>query len=141
MGIGAFAVPLAVSLMAMANAGVVEYQWDVTWVWAAPDGYGRPVIGINGKWPCPDIFATKNDEVVVHLTNRLGNQTTGLHWHGINQISTNYMDGPTMTTQCPLPPNMTMTYAFRVKSPIGIESFQIPKLKCQAGRRSWNVLV
>jgi iron transport multicopper oxidase len=118
MHISAFNFIMALSLLAsLVSAGIVEQYWDVTWVWAAPDGYGRPVIGINGQWPCPDIYANKGDQIVVYLTNKLGNQTTGIHWHGINQISTTYMDGPTMTTQCPLPPNMTMRYAFTVSYP------------------------
>lgn len=105
---------LALSLFAVANAAVVEHFWEATWVWAAPDGFGRPVIGINGEWPCPNIYATKGDQIVVHLTNGLDNQTTSIHWHGINQISTNDMDGPVMATQCPLSPGRTMTYSFVV---------------------------
>lgn len=108
---------VALSLIAVSNAAVVEHYWEATWVEAAPDGYTRPVIGINGKWPCPNIYATKGDQIVVHLTNKLGNQTTSIHWHGINQISTNYMDGPVMTAQCPLPPGRTMTYSFLVRPP------------------------
>lgn len=101
---------------ALADAATVSYDWHVTWVNAAPDGFARPVIGINGQWPCPTIEASVGDTVVVRLTNNLGNQTTGLHFHGINQVSTNFMDGPSMVTQCPLPPNMTMTYQFTVSS-------------------------
>jgi hypothetical protein len=35
--------------------GVVELNWDVTWVTASPDGFARPVVGINGQFPCPTI--------------------------------------------------------------------------------------
>ncbi|KAK2000242.1 multicopper oxidase [Colletotrichum falcatum] len=101
--------------LAWANAALaatVTYTWEATWVNVAPLGVSRPVIGINGQWPCPKIEANVGDTVVVHLTNKLGNQTTGIHFHGINQISTNSMDGPSMVTQCPLPPDMTMTYSF-----------------------------
>ncbi|EFQ29060.1 multicopper oxidase [Colletotrichum graminicola M1.001] len=104
-----------VTALAWANAALaltVTYNWEATWVNAAPLGVSRPVIGINGQWPCPKIEASVGDTVVVHLTNKLGNQTTGIHFHGINQISTNSMDGPSMVTQCPLPPDMTMTYSF-----------------------------
>ncbi|GKT45119.1 iron transport multicopper oxidase fetC [Colletotrichum spaethianum] len=96
----------------IALAATVTYTWEATWVNAAPLGVSRPVIGINGQWPCPKIEANVGDTVVVHLTNKLGNQTTGIHFHGIDQISTNWMDGPSMVTQCPLPPDMTMTYSF-----------------------------
>ncbi|KAK2007547.1 multicopper oxidase [Colletotrichum eremochloae] len=105
---------LVISL-AWANAvlaATVTYNWEATWVTAAPLGVPRPVIGINGEWPCPKIEANVGDTIVVRLTNKLGNQTTGIHFHGINQINTNFMDGPSLVTQCPLPPDMTMSYSF-----------------------------
>ncbi|KAM7217794.1 putative iron transport multicopper oxidase FET3 [Rhypophila decipiens] len=98
------------SLAALVKAGTVTYNWDITWVWAAPDGFGRPVIGVNGQWPCPKIEATVGDTVIVNLNNKLGNQTTGIHFHGINQISTSDMDGPSGVTQCPVPPGSSVKY-------------------------------
>lgn len=74
-------------LASAAEAATVEYDWEVGWVTAAPDGFLRPVIGVNGRWPCPAIEASVGDTVVVRLTNNLGNQTTGLHFHGIHQAS------------------------------------------------------
>ncbi len=90
------------------------FKWDVTWVNAAPDGFNRPVIGINGKWPCPPIEVEVGEEITVVLTNKLGNETTGLHFHGISQRGTAQMDGPTGVTQCPIPPGSTFTYSFKV---------------------------
>ncbi|KAI9734044.1 MAG: hypothetical protein M1818_006982 [Claussenomyces sp. TS43310] len=98
-------------------AATVTYNWDVTWVSAAPDGFTRPVIGINGQFPCPPIEATVGDQVVVNLNNQLGNQTTSLHWHGISQKGTGEMDGPSGVTQCPIPPGASMTYTFIVDTP------------------------
>lgn len=102
------------SLASLARAGTVTYDWDVTWVNAAPDGFSRPVIGINNQWPCPKIEATKGDTVVVNLNNKLGNETTGLHFHGVNQINSIEMDGPSAFTQCPVPPGSSITYKFLV---------------------------
>jgi iron transport multicopper oxidase len=111
-------LPLAcLSLATIARAAVVTYNWDVTWVWASPDGFGRPVIGINNQWPCPGIEATVGDTVVVNLNNQLGNQTTGLHFHGVNQVQSPDMDGPSGVTQCPLPPGSSLTYRFVVDAP------------------------
>lgn len=90
------------------------YKWDVTWVNAAPDGFERPVIGINGKWPPPPIDAQVGEQITVILTNRLGNQTTSLHFHGMSMMGTNQMDGPSGVTQCPIPPGSTFTYSFIV---------------------------
>ncbi|KAK3378566.1 multicopper oxidase like protein [Podospora didyma] len=105
------------SLATLAKAGTVTYNWDVTWVWAKPDGYGRPVIGINGQWPCPSIEATVGDTVIVNLNNKLNNQTTGLHFHGISQKGTEEMDGPAGVVQCPVPPGSSFKYQFVVDAP------------------------
>jgi iron transport multicopper oxidase len=105
------------SLVEFARAGTVTYNWNVTWVWASPDGVARPVIGINGQWPCPTMEATVGDTVVVNLHNKLGNQTTGLHFHGINHRHTPDMDGPSGVTQCPLPPDSSVKYQFTVDTP------------------------
>ncbi|KAK4144293.1 multicopper oxidase [Dichotomopilus funicola] len=106
-----------VVLAAVARAATVTYNWNVTWVWASPDGFSRPVIGINDKWPCPSIDATAGDTVVVNLQNKLVNQTTGLHFHGINQLQTADMDGPSGVTQCSVPPDSTVKYQFTVDTP------------------------
>ncbi|KAI8235004.1 Iron transport multicopper oxidase fetC [Colletotrichum sp. SAR 10_99] len=104
---------LALAFANIALAGTVTYNWEATWVNTnGGKNVTRPVIGINGQWPCPKIEANVGDTIVVHLTNKLGNQTTGIHFHGIDQISTNWMDGPSMVTQCPLPPDSSMTYSF-----------------------------
>ncbi len=109
---------ICLSLAGIARAKTVEYNWDVTWVWATgPDGFGRSVIGINGTWPCPVMEASVGDTVVVKLNNKLGNQTTGLHFHGINQVWTPDMDGATGSTQCPIPPNSSLKYRFTVDGP------------------------
>jgi hypothetical protein len=98
----------------VASAKTVTYNWDITWVWASPDGHGRPVIGINGKWPCPPIEVNTGDRVVIHTTNRLQNETTSIHFHGLFQKGSNAMDGPAAVTQCPIPPGGTITYDFQV---------------------------
>lgn len=95
-------------------AKTVNYDWNITWVYASPDGFSRPVIGINDEWPCPIIEADVGDYVTINLNNQLGNETTGLHFHGINQISSNNMDGAVGTNQCPVPPEYTVEYKFFV---------------------------
>ncbi|KAL1869993.1 hypothetical protein VTK73DRAFT_2863 [Phialemonium thermophilum] len=95
-------------------AKTINLDWTVDWVTAAPDGFVRPVIGINGQWPCPTIDADVGDTISLKLSNNLGNETTGLHFHGISQISTPDMDGPSGVTQCPVPPGSSVTYQFVV---------------------------
>ena len=107
------------ALVHLVVAGTVRYDWDITWVNANPDGaMMRPVIGINGKWPCPTIHANVGDRVVVNVNNKLGNETTSLHWHGLNQRGTAEMDGPSGVAQCPIPPGSQFTYDFKVSRPV-----------------------
>lgn len=106
-------IPLLV-LAGRTWAGTVTYDWDITWVSAAPDGFTRPVIGINGVWPCPLIEVTAGDTIVINLSNQLGNETTGLHFHGLTQYGTEDMDGPVGATQCSVPPGMSIQYKFTV---------------------------
>lgn len=109
--------PFCLFLADLVRCATVTYNWDVTWVWANPDGFARPVIGINNEWPCPTIEATVGDTVVINVNNKLGNQTSGLHFHGINQILSPDMDGPSGVTQCPLPPGDALTYKFVADAP------------------------
>ncbi|PYH73012.1 multicopper oxidase abr1 [Aspergillus vadensis CBS 113365] len=88
----------------------VYLDWNITWVTAAPDGYARPVIGINGHWPCPQIDVDVGDNLIVDVYNGLGNESTGIHWHGLHQNYNGYMDGVPGVTQCELHPNQRMRY-------------------------------
>lgn len=106
------------SLTLQATAETLTYDWNITWVLANPDGMAvRPVIGVNNQWPFPVINATKGDQIVAKVTNGLGNETTSVHWHGLYQNGTNYMDGPPGIVQCPIPPGHTVTYNFTVCTP------------------------
>lgn len=98
----------------LAAAKDVHLNWNVTWVNASPDGYERPVIGINNQWPCPQVDVEYGDRVIVDVYNGLGNQSTGIHWHGFHQYHTGVMDGSSSVTQCPIPPGQHMQYQFDV---------------------------
>ena len=102
-------------LFSAVSAATVTYDFDISWVYANPDGAAtRPVIGINGKWPLPPIIVTRGDRVIVNVKNSLGNETTSLHFHGLYQNGTNHMDGPTQVTQCGIPPGNSFVYNFTV---------------------------
>lgn len=92
----------------------VKYDWSIDWVTACPVGFTRPVIGINGQWPCPQVDVDLGDRLVVTIHNNLGNESTGLHWHGLNQYGHATMDGSAGAAQCPVPPNSSFTYDFPV---------------------------
>lgn len=92
----------------------VTYNWDITWVTASPDGFARPVIGINGKWPPPTVEVDLHDRLVVNVYNKLGNESTSIHWHGLPLHGNVGMDGSSGITQCPIPPGERFTYDFLV---------------------------
>merc|ERR1711969_69147 len=68
----------------------VAYTWSIGWVEASPDGFPRPMIGINGQFPCPALKANMGDTIKITMTNNLGNQSTAIHFHGIFQNGTAY---------------------------------------------------
>ncbi|KAF4847794.1 Laccase [Colletotrichum siamense] len=96
------------------DTGVVrEYWFNIENTTASPDGYEMPVQLINGSFPGPTIIADWGDTVIVHLTNSLQTNGTGLHFHGIRQNYTDQMDGVPSITQCPIAPGDTYTYKWR----------------------------
>ena len=90
----------------------ININWNLTWVNVAPDGYIRPMIGVNGQWPPPAITLNYGDEMILAITNNLGNESSSIHFHGIFQNKTTFDDGPTFTSQCPIPPGNTFIYQF-----------------------------
>lgn len=98
----------------MVLARTVYYNWTISWVNAAPDGFSRRVIGINGEFPNPQIDVDLGDTVIVDVYNGLGDQSTSIHWHGIHQNGTNAMDGASGITQCPIAPGSSFHYEFLV---------------------------
>ena len=106
-----------VGLLSFASANVVELTWNLGWKWLAPDGFGRPIITVNGQWPAPLVRVKNGDRLIVHVQNNLGNETASIHWHGLLGIGANHMDGPAMVTQCPIPPGSSFTYDFVVRLP------------------------
>lgn len=108
-------VLFSLGFVPLAFAKIVHYDWNITWVTAAPDGYSRPVIGINGQWPCPQVDVNMGDRVIFNIYNGLGNQSTSMHWHGIHQRGTTEMDGSSGTNQCPIAPGVSFTYDFIVR--------------------------
>ncbi|KAF2087923.1 multicopper oxidase [Saccharata proteae CBS 121410] len=91
----------------------VEYWFDLTNTTAAPDGVSRNVLLINGSLPGPTIEANWGDTVIVHVSNNLQNNGTGIHWHGIRQNWTVQNDGVPSITQCPIAPGESMTYTWK----------------------------
>ncbi|KAI9438773.1 laccase [Lactarius indigo] len=89
----------------------------------APDGFPRAVTLAGGTFPGPLIEGNKNDEFSIKvkdkLTDRTMNLATSIHWHGLFQKHTNYVDGPSFVTQCPIIPDNSFLYDFKALDQAG----------------------
>jgi FtsP/CotA-like multicopper oxidase with cupredoxin domain len=95
-----------------------EYTWVIQDHELNPDGVYRPMVLINATFPGPLIEVNEDDEIVVHVLNRAVNGTS-IHWHGLYQNGSNWMDGTVGVTQCPIPPARDFTYRFNVTGQSG----------------------
>lgn len=101
------------------------YRYDVTNVTTATpvemndvisaDGWETPrlVVVANGTMPGPTIIVYVGQTVKIHVTNKLKSEQVTIHWHGIPQEGTPYMDGVPFITQCPILTGQTFVYTFQ----------------------------
>jgi FtsP/CotA-like multicopper oxidase with cupredoxin domain len=74
----------------------------------------RTFIGINGRIPGPMLVVYQNQTVVVEVVNMMLTEVTTIHWHGLSQFNTPWMDGAGTVSQCPIEPGTSFTYIFNV---------------------------
>ncbi|KAK4783940.1 hypothetical protein SAY86_018308 [Trapa natans] len=115
--IGRFFLFLLAAEMAFPNPTVRHFRWNVESIFWSPDCIENSVMAINGKFPGPTIRAKAGDTVVVRLTNKLNTEGVVIHWHGIGQRGTPWMDGTASISQCPINPGETFIYTFVVDKP------------------------
>lgn len=79
------------------------------------DGWEEPrlVTVVNGQFPGPDIVVYEGQTVIVHVKNLLRSHGVTIHWHGLHQPGTPWMDGVPYVTQCPIQPHQSFTYRFK----------------------------
>lgn len=73
----------------------------------------RPVIAVNGRVPGPTLVVYEGQVVVVDVVNGMITETISIHWHGLNQRNTPWMDGGIHVTQCPIAPSESFRYYFK----------------------------
>ncbi|XP_036355362.1 LOW QUALITY PROTEIN: laccase-like [Octopus sinensis] len=80
------------------------------------DGFSESVkvIAVNGTVPGPTIEVYKGQTVIIEVENELFSEGTTMHWHGIHQKGTPYMDGVPWVTQCPILPGQSFRYEFNI---------------------------
>jgi FtsP/CotA-like multicopper oxidase with cupredoxin domain len=88
----------------------VHYNLDITNTTLAPDGIKRIALTVNGQLPGPVIEANWGDTVIVTVNNKLQDNGTSIHFHGIRQLNSSEYDGVPAITQCPIAPGDSFTY-------------------------------
>lgn len=68
---------------------------------------------INGQFPGPTLEANWGDWFEIEVTNTIEDEGTSIHWHGLLQKQTPWMDGVPGDSQCPIAPGKTFTYRFQ----------------------------
>ncbi|XP_020083648.1 monocopper oxidase-like protein SKU5 isoform X1 [Ananas comosus] len=101
------------------------FDWDVSYVSAAPLGVKQQVIGVNGQFPGPIVNVSTNWNVVVNVLNDL-DEPLLITWNGIQHRKNCWQDG-VLGTNCPIPSGWNWTYQFQVKDQIG-SFFYFPSL-------------
>ncbi|KAJ0386888.1 hypothetical protein COL922a_003364 [Colletotrichum nupharicola] len=92
------------------------FYLEVTNTTIAPDGYNVSRMLFNGSYPGPTLEGNWGDTFRITVKNNLTNfNGTSIHWHGIRQLNTNWMDGVSGVTECPIPPGETFTYEWRAQ--------------------------
>ena len=77
----------------------------------------RPILTINNRFPGPTLIVPNNSIVMVDVYNRLSSEATSIHWHGMHQMNTPWMDGVEHITQCGIAPSSSFRYIFRARPP------------------------
>ncbi|KAH8908583.1 laccase TilA [Coniochaeta sp. PMI_546] len=93
----------------------VYFSLTLTWEPAAPDGFERNIIKMNGQFPGPGLIVDEGDNVEVMVWNNMPNQTT-IHFHGIDQIGTPWSDGVPGLSQRPIPPGEAFLYRWNANA-------------------------
>ncbi|KAI9730630.1 MAG: hypothetical protein M1818_008112 [Claussenomyces sp. TS43310] len=108
----------SVVLWGLCQARLHTYHFTLHADSRAPDGFQRPVYLVNGQQPGPLIEIDEGDEIEVFVSNQLPVENT-IHWHGLFQRNTPYMDGVPGVTQLSIPGGGNFTYRFSTTDQYG----------------------
>ncbi len=78
----------------------------------------RFVQAVNGRIPGPTLIVPEGSTVEVTVKNLLPSEGISVHWHGMHQRGTPWMDGVGHVSHCPIAPGNSFRYQF-VATPAG----------------------
>ena len=73
----------------------------------------RSFLAVNKRLPGPTLIVKESATVVVDVVNLLTTEETSIHWHGMHQRNTPWMDGVGYITQCPIQAGGSFRYIFK----------------------------
>ncbi|PNF18423.1 hypothetical protein B7P43_G09045 [Cryptotermes secundus] len=82
------------------------------WGCVVANGYEKSILTINRMVPGPSIQVCLGDRIIIDLQNNIAGGQLSIHWHGVFQKGTQYMDGVPMVTQCSIHEGDAFRYDF-----------------------------
>ena len=73
----------------------------------------RSSIAVNGLVPGPTLIVYEGQRIVANVINGMLTETISIHWHGMDQRNTPWMDGALNINQCPISPLESFQYYFK----------------------------
>ena len=73
----------------------------------------RTFISVNGITPGPTLIVSHKQTIVVNVLNAHPSESITIHWHGMLQYNTPWMDGIPYVSQCPIQPKDSFRYIFK----------------------------
>ncbi|MBV6552435.1 copper resistance system multicopper oxidase [Acinetobacter soli] len=107
LGIGLFSSTWVMAAVKEYDLTIAEQTVNIT---------GKPLkrITVNGKFVAPLLEFEEGDDAVIRVHNKLKNQDSSIHWHGL--ILPGIMDGvPGFNQFDGIAPNKTYEYKFKVR--------------------------
>lgn len=104
---------IAGSILVLAvSAAVIDLKWSVGWTTGNPDGLlVRRVIGVNGYWPIPAVYANLGDTINLSVQNNL-DIALSVHAHGIFHPKSPFYDGTSGVSECGIAPGSSYNYTY-----------------------------
>ncbi len=112
----ALVIATATGLLASTPALAALKQYNLTIAEQVVNVTGKPVkrITVNGQFVAPLLEFEEGDEAVIRVYNKLKNQDSSLHWHGL--LLPGIMDGvPGFNQFKGIKPNQSYEYRFKVR--------------------------
>ena len=75
----------------------------------------RTFISVNGLMPGPTLIVSYQQTVDVNVRNHHPSEAVTIHWHGMRQYNTPWMDGIPFVSQCPIHPGDSFRYIFKAE--------------------------